>query len=216
LSPLRICNYRLAAEIALLLGISDKDQSLATRLNVSAPRQNIDQLIVAAGAGDQRSFSTLYDETSGKIFAVILRMVRSRAEAEDILQDVYLRVWSNAAQYEPGRVAPWTWMITIARNRTIDILRAGKPRKTQINADISEFADILPSEIGEEEEIMKRDSLRRCLDTLDGATRKLLVEAYLDGWSREELASAYGAPVNTIKTRLHRGLAALKLCLGDA
>src|SRR2546430_8311477 len=87
--------------------------------------------LVRVAGGDRAALRLVYQETSAKLFGVCLRILKDRSEAEDVLQDVYVTVWRKAASFDPGRASPITWMVAIARNRSIDRLRsraAGAPR----------------------------------------------------------------------------------------
>ena len=105
------------------------------------------------------------------------------------------------------------WLVSIARNRAIDLIRSKKAAATD-NQD-SDWFDRLVSDQNLESEIMDRNALAKCLQTLEPQVRDLIGLAYLNGYSREELAERFDMPVNTVKTRLHRGLASLKSCLDE-
>ena len=80
--------------------------------------------LVRVPGGDRAALRLVYQETSAKLFGVCLRILKDRSEAEDVLQDVYVTVWRKAASFDPGRASPITWMVAIARNRSIDRLRS--------------------------------------------------------------------------------------------
>src|SRR4029450_5928295 len=80
--------------------------------------------LMRAASGDRAALRLVYQQTSAKLFAVCLRILKDRSEAEDVLQDVYVTVWRKAASFDPGRASPITWMVAIARNRSIDRLRS--------------------------------------------------------------------------------------------
>ena len=87
-------------------------------------RREIKFLIGRVGLGHRAAFSALYDATSGKLFSVCYSVLKNRAEAEEVLQEVYLRIWQKAGRYRSDGYSPMTWLITIARNKAIDQLRA--------------------------------------------------------------------------------------------
>src|SRR3982750_1469134 len=85
--------------------------------------KELSQLLARAGLGDRAAFAALYDKTSSHLFAVVLRINRDRAQAEDILQEVYVNVWRAASGFDAAQAQPLTWLTSIARNRAIDSLR---------------------------------------------------------------------------------------------
>lgn len=171
-------------------------------------------LLSQVAAGNEASFSELYQHTSAKLYAVALRILRSKELAEDVVQDAYVKIWSRAGDYDPGIAAPLTWMAAIVRNRALDELRRRAARPT--GGDESDLDNIAgdtehPLVGMERDDDVKR--LFRCLDGLEPEKKDIVRLAYLNGMSREELARRFSRPEGTIKTWLHRSLAQLKGCL---
>lgn len=172
-------------------------------------------LIRTAARGDREAFAELYRRTAPKLFAILLRMLRSKSMAEDALQDVFLKIWQNADSFSPEIGPAMGWLVAIARNRAIDILRTKNPAKpaetemTDFFANIADFA-------GSEGQIAELAALQHCLGTLEESARNCILLAYYEGYSRDELARHFDRPVGTIKTWLHRSLAILKSCLEAA
>ncbi len=171
------------------------------------------RLIGAVARGDEAALKSLYERTAPKLLGVILRIQRDRSAAEDILQDVYLRVWQNAGSYSPEAGRPLTWLCAIARNRAIDVVRRRAEVQGPVGEDGEDWVERLADPHDSEGAILGRGALLACLGRLEAAQRDCIVLAYCEGHSREELALRYDRPVNTIKTWLHRGLAALRGCL---
>ncbi len=171
-------------------------------------------LVIRVGKGDKSAFANLYDRTSAKLFGVICRILKKRELAEEALQDTYVKIWEQAGRFDPSLASPITWMATIARNRAIDI---GRQRQEKISATAEEIDEDLPSGIADPlSSALQNDEMRRltgCLGELTEDKRDMIVLAYYEGWSREELGSKFEKPVNTIKTILRRSLALLKECL---
>ena len=183
---------------------------------MSVAEIDVRDLMLAISRADRGAFQKMYEATSSRLFGIVLRMVRDRPLAEEILQDVYLRIWQRAASYDPSSGAPFHWMVAIARHRAIDMMR--KRRDLLMSPD-DEGRDWLESVAGEgdpETMHVDRDGLHKCLARLDDTMRDCIVLAYSFGYSREELATRFAAPANTIKTWLHRGLSALKTCMEAA
>ena len=175
----------------------------------------IADLLTAVAGGSREAFKQLYDRTAPKLLGVILRMRHDRALAEDILQDVFLRVWQNAGNYSRETAPAMAWLVSIARHRTIDLLRRKTPELVGPDRDGADPMDRVPEPGDAAGRWMEAEGLRHCLERVDPDPRECIVLAYCEGWSREELAQRYGRPVNTIKTWLHRGLAVLRTCLDE-
>ena len=174
---------------------------------------DIAELVEAVARGERLAFKQLYDSTAPKLFGIILRMSRSRSLAEEVLQDVFLKIWSNARQYSRESGSAMGWLASIARNRSIDVLR----QKAELTMPQGENGEDWFARIAEdrdrEEEILDQNALRHCLGQMEPEKRSCVLLAYYEGYSRGELAEKFGQPVNTIKTWLHRSLALLKTCL---
>ncbi len=172
-------------------------------------------LLAAVAKGDQAAFERLYTATRAKLYGVVLRILHRQDLANEVLQETYLKVWNGAGQFDPGRASPITWMVAIARNRAIDLVR----RKTE--ASIEEEPEAM-AVAGESSDPLARremtEELKRllaCMGRLDEERRRLVLLAYYGGSSREQLALQFNAPVNTIKTWLRRALAEIRECLGS-
>lgn len=164
--------------------------------------------------GDRTSLQTAYRLTSAKLFGVCLRILHERAEAEDVLQEVYLTVWQKAADFDPARASPMTWLITIARNKAIDRLRAGGRSRAMESIDAAaEIADTAP--LPEQSLAQGEDNarLKSCLGGLAANERNALHSAFFDGNTYEELALRMNVPLGTMKSWIRRALQKLKACL---
>ena len=177
---------------------------------------NLEGLLARLVRRDRAAFQELYSRTAPKLLGVILRIVRDRGRAEDVLQEVYLRVWEKAGSFDPAAGRPMTWLITIARNRAIDVAR--QRVDPTIGQDSDDHTDWLSSVADPRDDgaaFETADQLRRCLERLDEPQRRCILDAYYHGYSRDELASRFDRPVNTIKTWLHRGSNTLRACLEE-
>jgi RNA polymerase sigma-70 factor, ECF subfamily len=170
------------------------------------------ELISRIALGDRAAFHKLYATTSAKLFGVCLRVMRNRSDAEDVLQEAYVKIWHNAAKFQVSGASPIAWLAAIARNQAIDRLRARKPDAL----DIEDAYDVADESAGPEFELMaSADSARlgRCLDELKPDRAQAVKSAYLEGYSYKELADRHGLPLNTVRTWLRRSLISLKECL---
>jgi RNA polymerase sigma-70 factor, ECF subfamily len=171
-------------------------------------------LLAAVAKGDQAAFERLYQATRAKLYGAALRILRRADLADEVIQETYLKVWSSAGQFDPAIASPITWMVAIARNRAIDLVR----KKSEISLEQEPEAMQVPAE--SPDPLAGRhasDELRRllaCMGTLDEERRRLVLLAYYSGLSRDQLAARFDTPVNTIKTRLRRALSDIRECLG--
>ena len=175
-------------------------------------------ILVAAlarvAAGERNALRTTYRLTSAKLFGVCLRILHDRAEAEDVLQEVYVTVWQKAAGFDPQRASPMTWLITIARNRAIDRLRASRQsRRMQPIEEAADIADTAPLAEAMVEDAESNAKLHGCLGSLAEREQTALRSAFFDGNTYEELAARMSVPLGTMKSWIRRALMKLKTCL---
>lgn len=179
----------------------------------SSTDDGIERLLADVAAGSQPAFEALYRSTSRKLFGICLRLLPDRAEAEDVLQEVYATVWRKAAQFDAGRASAMTWLSMIARNRSIDRLRASPAaRRAPIEIDET-IADEGASPLQETDAAAERARLAWCMEQLDRRRRVLIRTAFFEGATYEELASRIGSPLGTVKSWIRRGLQQLRACL---
>ena len=172
----------------------------------------IEHLIGRVALRDRAAFGALYDATSAKLFGICLRVLRDRGEAEDALQDVYVRVWQNSGRYAADGRSPMSWLATIARNRAIDRLRARRELGDGLDA-----AELVPDRGPTPESVaLARSEVGRiglCLGELPPDRAAAVRGAYLDGATYQELADRHGVPLNTMRTWLRRSLQTVRDCL---
>ena len=165
--------------------------------------------------GDRGALRQLYEATSAKLFSVCLRILSDREEAEDVLQEVYVTIWRRADRFDASRASVMTWVSTIARNRSIDRLRARGP---MAYADQVEDLDI-PDGAESAESLLvtagEQGRLQNCLAELDDRTERVIRTAFFEGVTYEALARRMDTPLGTVKSWVRRGLAKLKGCLSQ-
>jgi RNA polymerase sigma-70 factor (ECF subfamily) len=176
------------------------------------------ELIIAALARipkkDRAALQTVYRLTSAKLFGVCLRILGERNEAEDVLQEVYVTVWNKAANFDATRASPMTWLIAIARNRSIDRLRATRQsRRLQPIETAADVADSAAPADRALETAQDHARLYACLETLSAQEKAALRGAFFDGNTYDELAVRMRVPLGTMKSWIRRAMIKLKCCL---
>jgi RNA polymerase sigma-70 factor (ECF subfamily) len=172
-------------------------------------------LLARVAARDREAFAAVYKATSAKLWGVVVRILPRRDIAEDVLQDVYVRIWERAVSFDPAKASPITWMATIARNRAIDEVRRKSTVSIEDTPESLEVEQDAPSPLDNTQMSEDLRRLQQCLQGLDPERREIVLLAYYNGLSRDELAKRFSHPVATIKTWLHRSLAQLRKCLGS-
>jgi RNA polymerase sigma-70 factor, ECF subfamily len=174
--------------------------------------KEIEILIGRVALGDRAAFRALYAATSAKLFGVGLRVLKNRTDAEDVLQEAFMKIWHNAAKYQVSGYSPMTWLIAIMRNQAIDRLRARRPDSAGLE-EAHEIADL--SATPEQHVVMggEADRLRLCLEKLSPGRAEAVKAAYMEGYSYQELADRLQQPINTVRTWLRRSLISLRQCL---
>ena len=177
---------------------------------------DLEQLLVAVAGKDAAAFRQLYDVAAPKLLGVVLRIIKNRSAAEDVLQDVFVRIWQNAPSFSPETGSARAWMSSIARNRAIDVLRQKSFTLVSDACSDIDWYERIAEDRDREKDMIGVSALRHCLGNLDVQTRTCVLLAYYEGFSREEIAERFNRPVNTIKTWLHRSLNTLRHCLDES
>lgn len=171
-------------------------------------------LIARVATGDRGAFRALFELVRAPLFGICVRMLRNRGEAEEVLQDVFVRVWQHAAGFRGGGAHPMAWLRAIARNRCLEIVRRRGVDDGEWDSDAAEgIADDNPTPEQHSLRASDQRSVFDCLSALDPAERQAIELAFYDGFSYAETAHRLARPVGTVKSQIRRGLARLKRCL---
>jgi RNA polymerase sigma-70 factor (ECF subfamily) len=172
-------------------------------------------LIERVGARDERALGELYDRHSRLLFSLAVRIVRDQGQAEDVLQEVFLSVWTRIHTYNVALGSPVAWLVRIARNRAIDRLRAAdaRMRATQSAAPMDFIEQTTPEDRASAGEQWR--AAARVLDALPREQRVLVEDAYFLGLTHAELATRHGLPLGTVKTRIRTGMQTLRQSLAS-
>ena len=206
-----------ASTAASSTGRSDTDRS-----------QEIAELLSRCALADRVAFKRLYDKTSSHLLGVILRITRNREIAEDLLQEVYVKVWHSAAAFDATLSQPLTWLGSIARHRAIDSLRRRQTQPLTVSThaaglDGEDDHDLLQGFASDDPgplDLLERDgdvrALRGCLVKLSGEQKQAVALAFYQGHSYSEVAEHLSQPLGTVTSWVRRGLLSLKACLERA
>jgi len=174
---------------------------------------SVEDLLLSVAGGDRRAFRCLYDATKAKLYGICLSMLRDRERANDMLQEVFVKIWEKAALYDPAQGEAMSWLVTLARRCVLDQVRrkgASLVALDDIDPDSSVLA-IAPLSAA----AASGCDIRRCLDRLEPEQATSIVLAFVYGLTHVELAHKMAKPLGTVKSWVRRGLANLKDCLAD-
>ncbi|MGE7370720.1 sigma-70 family RNA polymerase sigma factor [Neorhizobium sp. NPDC001467] len=175
--------------------------------------EDLAAMISRVSLGDRGAFSALYSATSPKLFSVCLRILKDRTDAEDALQEIFVKIWHRADRFAASGINPLGWLTAIARNHSIDLLRARRPVASNIDEDGWDIAD--SGADPEQAAVLKGEGKRidRCMEELESDRAGAVRSAYVEGLSYQELADRHAVPLNTMRTWLRRSLLKLRECL---
>lgn len=176
-------------------------------------REDIGALILRVALRDRSAFDKLYAATSAKLFGTCLRVLNNRAEAEDALQEVFVKIWLKADRFAVTGQSAMTWLIAVARHHAIDRLRARREALGGMDDTALAVKDPSPDPEAQSASAGENRQLDGCLSELEADKANALRAAYMQGDSYADLAVRYAVPINTMRSWLRRGLMRLKECL---
>jgi RNA polymerase sigma-70 factor (ECF subfamily) len=161
---------------------------------------------------DVSAFEQLYDRHSRAIYSLVLRILQQAGTAEEVVQDVFLQLWRNAAQYDVSRGPFVPWLFTLARNRALDTLRLKSERQRRREDQTEELPPIASVPQYEQQLDVKRraEKVRALMASLSPQQKKAIELAYFEGLSHSEIAAALKEPLGTVKSWIRNGLLRLK------
>jgi RNA polymerase sigma-70 factor, ECF subfamily len=176
-------------------------------------RDRLARAISAVARGDESAFAAVYDQAAPAVLGTVRRVVRDPAQSEEVMQEVLLEVWRNAARYDPASGSATAWILTLAHRRAVDRVRSEQRaaerelRAATARIDFDDVVDAVESRL-------EHERVRRCLSALTDLQRESVALAYYGGYSYPEVARLLGIAVGTVKTRMRDGLIRLRDCLG--
>lgn len=181
----------------------------------------LDQLLSRIALQDRRALRELYDATVDRLLAIAARLLDDRAAAEDVVQEVFVTVWTRADQLPELRQHPLAWLTAMVRNRAIDVLRRRRPEVPmqwtghdgeEHSHDIADASGAPPDQL---QAAQGEHHLEDCLGELEDEPRQAVLLAYFEGLTQPELAARLGRPLGTVKAWVRRSLGRLRDCLGE-
>ncbi len=181
---------------------------------------SLDQLLERFSRGEAAAFEPLYEATAPRLLGVAYRMLRNRASAEEVVQELYLKLWKHPERFDSLRGRAWSWLIVITRRQCLDLLRRTRP-ETPYESEEGLEELLGPEDRVRENSLLDRVTaaedarhLKQCLDGLSADHREAILLSYWNGWTVDETARHLGRPLGTVKSWIRRGLQNLKQCLG--
>jgi RNA polymerase sigma-70 factor, ECF subfamily len=176
---------------------------------------SIESLLRDVAEGDRAAFAQVYDRISSRVLGLIIRVLRDRAQSEEVVQEVFLEIWQQAAKFDANRGSGMAWVLTMAHRRAIDRIRASqKSHERDLRIGIRDMERDFDS-VSESVEIrVENERVKRAMSRLTPLQREAVILAYYGGYSHSEMAQILGIPLGTVKTRLRDGMIRLRDELG--
>ncbi len=177
----------------------------------SASIPTLEELIARVREGDKRAFADFYDQISSRVFGLIKGILRDPAQSEEVMQEVFLEIWQTASRFDENKGRVLSWVLTMARRRAIDRVRASQASRTRDEKIGMRDIDVSFDSVAESVEV--RVEHRRVVEAMDWLTdlqREVIELAYTGGYTQAEVAEMLNVPVGTVKTRLRDGLIHLR------
>ena len=168
-------------------------------------------LLRRCAAGNQAALRDIYDLQAARLKGIAVRITNSHAVAEDVLHDVFLHIWQEAARFDPQRGSPRAWLTTLVRFRALEARRRTARERTV--GTLPERQDDQPDAYARMLATAEGKALHACLEALEPPRRRAITLAFLEGLTHAEVAMVLGVPLGTVKSAIRRGLIALKRCL---
>lgn len=175
-------------------------------------------LLARIAQRERVAFEELYTRYSNILYATAMKFLKQDADAQDVVQDVFIQIWDKAKLYDPAKGKPLTWALTLTRNRSIDRIRAIQ-RRSRLRDDFEQESTVDESTgvreaLSEVDASEKGQILRDAVSQLSRQQRKVIELAFFGGLTQSEIAEKLGEPLGTVKARARRGLMKLKEILG--
>ena len=177
---------------------------------ISIPEE---ELVALLRNKDQRGFNILYNNYSSALYGVLNKIVQSTDDANDLLQDTFLKIWKNIGNYDASKGSIFTWMMNIARNLAIDKVRSADFRETSQNVSLEEKIVYQVDNEYQVEQEVDGIGLQKVVDTLKPEYKQLIELIYYKGYTQAEVSEEFGIPLGTVKTRIKAAVNTLRSLL---
>ena len=181
----------------------------------AAPDLSIESLLRSVAGGDRAAFAELYDRTSSRVMGLVIRLLRDRAQSEEVTQEVFLEIWQQAERFDANRGSGMAWVLTMTHRRAVDRIRASqKSHERDLRIGIRDMERDFDG-VSEAVEIrVENERVKRAMSRLTPLQREAVILAYYGGYSHSEMAEILAIPLGTVKTRLRDGMIRLRDELG--
>ncbi|MGV9314188.1 ECF RNA polymerase sigma factor SigK [Streptomyces sp. NPDC003691] len=191
------------------------NRPLPSRTTEPVGRGDLPALMQQVAQGDKEAFSALYDALAPLVFGIVVKVLRDRAQSEEVAQEVMIDLWRRAARYRPDMGSVTTWAATIAHRRAVDRVRSAQAAADREQAQAAREHRTAFDETAEQVETrLESEQVRRCLRGLTELQNQAVTLAYYRGLTYREVAETLRTPLPTIKTRMRDGLIRLRDCMG--
>ena len=167
-------------------------------------------LIEKLARRDQQAFQWLYDQYSSALYGVVLRIVRDEEQAQDVLQDIFVKIWKNLDGYDASKGRLFTWMLNVSRNTAIDALRARKAQPSSAIRTDEDNVHIIDRQHNTQQPNPEHIGVQDVVNQLRPERKQLIDLVYFGGYTHEEAAEELKLPLGTVKTRIRAALQELK------
>lgn len=187
---------------------------LNRKINAIKTTYSEEELIVLLKEKNENGFHYLYDHYSGALYGIILRIVQSKEYTEEIIQDVFVKIWNSIHQYDASKGRFYTWMINIARNTAIDYLKSKAFQNELKNQSLPDFV-YNTEELSTTNNSSDYIGFNNVLEGLEADKQELINLAYYQGYTQHEISEKLKIPLGTVKTKMRNALMKLKDLLKD-
>ena len=188
-------------------------------MSLPEPCFDYEACLIACTRGEQQALRDLYEQESARLLGVAKRIARDNALAEDIVHDVFIKIWTRAASFDPARGSARGWIFSVTRHLALNFMRdsarevqVSEQQETALHASASLEAS--QQSVDTFDYQARSGRIYRCLEQLEPARRNCILHAYVDGYSHSEISQKLGAPLGTVKAWIKRSLVALRECMG--